>query len=70
MLFLLNGGVVCFCCFQLIKECKEILEAATNIKLYYLQMVGAVIPQGDVDNIDLEMDQFDDDMEKMLDVGV
>ena len=55
---------------QLIKECKEILEAATNIKIYYLQMVGAVIPEDEIEDLDLEMIQFEDDMEQMLDVNI
>ena len=33
-------------------------------------MVGAVIPEEEIEDLDLDMDQFEDDMERMLDVNI
>ncbi len=56
--------------FQLIWECKEVLQAAKTVKLYYQQMVTAVMSKQERENFNFDLEQYEEDMEKMLDVSI
>ena len=54
---------------QLIRECKEVLLAAVTVKQYYQQMVGAVVSDEDGDKSEMDLEQFEKDMQSMMEVG-
>ena len=58
-------------CFQLIRECKDVLYAATLVKQYYQFMVDPVMldEQEAEEKFAADLDQFDQDLRSMLEVG-
>ena len=56
--------------FQLIRECKEVLKGACQVKQYYHFMVNAVMWDEEEAEAKFETDlaEFDSDMRNMLDV--
>lgn len=56
---------------QLIRECKEVLQAATLVKQYYQYMVDPVMwdEQEAEEKFASDLDQFDRDLRSMLDVS-
>lgn len=60
-------SVVLICVFQLIHECKEVLNAAVTVKQYYQQMVCSVASHAD--GFDLDLETYEDDLMKMLEVN-
>lgn len=57
-------------CFQLIRECKDVLTAATIVKQYYQYMVDPVIwdEKEAEEKFTTDLDQFDSDLRSMLEV--
>ena len=55
---------------QLIRECKEVLHAATDMKQYYQDMVCPVIydSQNKHDKLTFGLRLFDEDLSRMLEV--
>lgn len=53
---------------QLIRECKEVLLGAVTVKQYYQQMVGAVVSDEDGDKCEMDLEQFEEDMRRMMEV--
>ena len=58
-------------CFQLIRECKDVLYAATLVKQYYQFMVDPVMldEQEAEEKFASDLDQFDQDLKSMLEVA-
>ena len=54
--------------FQLIRECKEVLVGAVMVKCYVQQMVGAVLTYKDKDLIENEFQQYEEDLQQILEV--
>jgi len=54
---------------QLIYECKEVLTAAVTVKQYYIHMVGSVVTADDSDGFVLDIETYEDDLQKMLEVS-
>jgi len=44
-----------------------VLSAAVTVKQFYIQMVCSVASHGD--GLDLDMESYEDDLKKMLEVG-
>ncbi|CAH1799809.1 unnamed protein product [Owenia fusiformis] len=54
---------------QLIRECKDVLEAGVLVKHYYQEMVSAVLREGGEQQEVLDiLEQFDDDMKRTLEM--
>ena len=50
------------------RECKELLPNAVTVKQYYQQMVAAVVPDEDHEKFTMDIEQFDEDMQKTMEV--
>ncbi|XP_013784407.1 mitogen-activated protein kinase kinase kinase 4-like, partial [Limulus polyphemus] len=53
---------------QLIKECKEVLRAGVHMRQRYTTLAQTVLGEGCTDVIEAQLDAFDDDLKKMLEI--
>jgi hypothetical protein len=62
--------LILFVCFQLLRECKEVILGAVLVKDYYLCMVDGIVSPEDSDHEKLENDieEFEQDLQSMLEV--
>jgi len=53
---------------QLLKECKEVLQAAVQIRQSYVNLAQTVLGEGGSDVIEAQLDSYNDDLKTMLQI--
>ena len=60
-----------FFLYQLLRECKEVINGASLVKDYYVSMVDGILRPGDSDYDSLEnsIEDYEEDLREILKVG-